>query len=465
MVEEEDDECLSPFGRTFAASTIGNICEWYDFAAFAGLADILGEKLFPPQNSAASLMEALAVFGAAFFMRPIGGAWLGYLADTVGRKQALELSIIIMVIPSFCIGLVPTYAQVGWLATFVLVALRLIQGVAVGGELVTAYTFVAEHAPSRVDGPAWTGLVLDSANCGTLLGIATVAIFRLAMSPESLRSWGWRLVFFLGLPIGALGLLLRRKIEDSPEFLKKEAENKSEHKQEKNPLKILWNDHKLDVFLVAGASSMWCGGFYATFVWMTFYYSYDIAGLEPVPQGPAINACMLGVLCLLFLPMAYTTRAVEAEKEADLNARRAMKRGQLILAISAIPIFALIGHFRNAASAVFGQFIFGIALSSFGAGLPFFLVHAFPLEVRVAGIGAAYNISQAIFAGAAPIVMTALLEQSKIFPGIALVVLALFSFAMLIVYERRETKKDKRQTSPKIELATIAGPGDDVGLC
>jgi len=500
---------LTEFGQTFAASSIGNIVEWYDFAAFAGLSDILGEKLFPPASKAASLMEALAVFGAAFFMRPLGGAIFGYLGDTVGRKRALELSIVIMVIPSFCIGLLPTYDAAGWLATMLLVFLRLVQGVAVGGELVTAYAFVAEHAPNKVDAPAWTGLVLDSANCGTLSGIATVAIFRIALTPKQLRSAGWRFVFFMGLPIGLAGLVLRKNIEDSPEFIQEmnsgaltpprpiigeqkeslsplpnavttattkktetglaavasaeegdsssfsaaaassassSASSSTRRKKqfllfptlaETNPLKLVYTVYLVETFLVAGVASMWCGGFYATFVWMTFYYSYGLAGLEPVPQGPAVNAGMLAVLCLLFVPMAYSTRATDSTKAPDVNARRALKRGQLGLMVVSLPVFAIVGHYRTPASAVFGQLLFGLCLSSFGAGLPFFMVHAFPLKVRVAAIGAAYNISQAIFAGAAPIVMTALLEKNKLLPGLFLVLLGAFSFAMLHVYEHR----------------------------
>ena len=424
-------------------------------------------------------------------MRPLGGAIFGYLGDTVGRKQALEWSIMIMVIPSFCIGLIPTYDQVGFFATLLLVALRLIQGVAVGGELVTAYTFVAEHAPNKRDAPAWTGLVLDTANCGTLSGIATVAIFRLALSEQQMRTTGWRIVFFLGLPVGLAGLRLRKHVGDSPEFLKEldkqhhkgMTEKKTEDDDDdagpvqsttseetsSNPLKLVYTTYRSEVLMIAGIASMWCGGFYATFVWMTFYYSYNIAGLRPVDQGPAINAGMLAVLCLLFIPMAYTTRATESSQLQDTAARRALKRGQLGLVVSAIPVFALIGYHRTPAAAIFGQFLFGLCLASFGAGLPFFLVHAFPLRVRVAAIGAAYNISQAIFGGGFPLIMTALLDVNLILPGVALVVLALFSFSCLSLYEycHLHHRYDNRS---ELELVTVSKSAlhhqdNDVGLC
>lgn len=447
------------FGRKFAASTIGNVLEWYDFAVFGGLAPVLGDVFFPPSNSVAELMEALAVFGAAFVMRPVGGAIFGYVGDVFGRKLALEISIVMMLVPSVAIGLLPGFSAIGGISTGLLVALRLCQGMAVGGELVTAYVFVAEQAPNRKNAPMWTGLVLDGSNCGTLLGIGVVAIVRVSLSRDELYRWGWRLCFMLGFPLGVAGVILRRGIGDEePELIAvaprasaqavsqgETTETKTDGSCEtsrKNPLVEVWKHRRLEMACVAGVCSLWCGGFYTSFVWMGIYYS-DRIGQDPIPHGYAINAAMLFVLCLLFVPCAMSTRG-----QRDLNARAAMVRGQLGLGVVSIPAFVLLTFWRTPTAAVIAQAAIAPFLASFGAGMPFFLVYAFPPNVRVVAIGLAYNVSQAIFGGMAPIAMTAAAKRHPVLPGIILVLVSLCSFLSLRALDAIATSTGHNRAAP-----------------
>lgn len=438
------------FGRKFAASSIGNILEWYDFAVFGGLADVIGEKFFPASSRVGSFLEALAVFGAAFVMRPIGGLIFGWLGDVWGRKLALELSIFVMLVPSLCIGFLPGYASIGATATGLLCILRLLQGIAVGGELVTAYVFVAEHAPSARTAPAWTGLVLDSANCGTLLGIGAVATVRALLSRKQLYRFGWRLCFWFGFPLGAAGLLLRRGIGDTPEFVG----------AKENPLWVVWATRRLEVLLVAGVSSLWCGGFYTCFVWMPFFYK------ETNVQGAFfVNAVMLVVLVVLFVPAALSTRP-ECGSKPDSNAKRALRRGQYLMFFIAVPGFLCLAHSRSAFAAVIVQFLFGCSLASFGAGMPFFLVHAFAVDVRVAAIGLAYNIAQALFGGTAPLLQTALVRIHPVLPGVVLSLLAVFSHVSLAVFDGLSPSLvPDDDGKAHVELATLTTHDDDSTLC
>ncbi|KAJ8603284.1 hypothetical protein CTAYLR_006951 [Chrysophaeum taylorii] len=434
------------FARKFTASTIGNILEWYDFAVFGGLADVLGDVFFPASTRTASLLEALAVFGAAFVMRPVGGLMFGWIGDTLGRKIALEMSIAMMLVPSVAIGLLPGYSSIGGFATAALVVLRLCQGVAVGGELVTAYVFVAEHAPSRRGAAAWTGLVLDGSNCGTLLGIGMVAVTRAVLSRRDLYRLGWRLCFCLGLPLGATGIALRRGIGNhEPELIKETG---------RNPLLEVWRTRRAEVASVAGVSALWCGGFYTSFIWMGLFYAERVSGSDPVRGAYAVNAAMLAVLCMLFVPMALTTRT----DDPRAGARRALVRGQLGMLLVSMPAFAIVSASRSTPAAIFAQLLIAPCLASFGAGMPYFLVCSFPPEIRVAAIGIAYNVSQALFGGTAPLVQTALAEVHPVLPGVALSFFALLSYLSLRALERIRNKSvnpsKKIAKLPSIELST-----------
>lgn len=356
-------------------------------------------------------------------MRPVGGAIFGWLGDTVGRKTALEISIVLMLIPSVTIALLPGFSSLGAGATALLVVLRLCQGIAVGGELVTAFVFVAEQAPSRRSAPFWTALVLGGSNCGTLLGIGVVAVVRNSMSRSALYRYGWRLCFALGLPLGLVGVVLRRGIHGAEE--PEELANASH-----NPLARVWRSKRREVVCVAGVVSLWCGGFYSAHIWMGIYFSERIGGLKPIKHGYAVNAGMLAVLCILFVPYAHHARAAPS-LPTDANARQALLRGQLGVAIVSLPAFGLLAVSRTQLAAVLAQFAFALSLASFGAGMPYFLVATFPPHIRVAAIGIAYNIAQALFGGTAPVVMTALARIHPVLPGLGLALLAIVSHASL----------------------------------
>lgn len=383
-------------------------------------------------------------------MRPIGGAIFGWLGDTVGRKTALELSIVLMLIPSVTIALLPGFSSIGGGATALLILLRLCQGIAVGGELVTAFVFVAEQAPSRQSAPFWTALVLGGSNSGTLLGIGVVAIVRNSMSRSALYRYGWRLCFALGLPLGLIGVILRRGIHG--------AEEPEELAISHNPLAGVWRSKKREVLCVAGVVSLWCGGFYSAHIWMGIYFSERIGGLKPIRHGYAINAGMLAVLCILFVPYAHHARAAP-NVPTDANARLALLRGQLGVAIVSLPAFGLLAVSRTQLAAVLAQFAFALSLASFGAGMPYFLVAAFPPHIRVAAIGIAYNIAQALIGGTAPVVMTALTRIHPVLPGLGLALLALLSHASLRALDALKST-EQHEGPVSLEFAQICKDDD-----
>ena len=199
------------FGRKFRANGIGNFLEFFDFSMVGTLSDILGVNFFPPEMSAPTrLFASLAIYGAAFVMRPFGGILLGYIGDKVDRERALEISIGSMVLASFFIGCLPTYAQWGEGATVLLLLLRLVQGLACGGEVVGSFISTLESTPKSRS--FWGGAIKATGNLGSAAGIGFVTLLRNVMSPRTLYAWGWRLPFFAGTVVGILGLYLRMRL-------------------------------------------------------------------------------------------------------------------------------------------------------------------------------------------------------------------------------------------------------------
>ena len=180
----------------------------FDFASFGALADVIGEQFFPNQDNNLQLLESLSIFGAAFVMRPLGGLFFGWIGDTVGRKRALEISIALMLFPSFLIGCLPTYHQLGWTMTVAIVILRLLQGLAAGGEIVGAFIFTIEATDNDHRG-FWGGACKASGNIGSSIGLGVVAILRSTLTNDQLHAWGWRIPFLVSMSFGIIALKLR----------------------------------------------------------------------------------------------------------------------------------------------------------------------------------------------------------------------------------------------------------------
>ncbi|HEU0154534.1 MAG TPA: MFS transporter, partial [Stellaceae bacterium] len=199
--------------RTILAGIAGNVMEWYDFSVYGYFAAVIGNQFFPAKDPTSSLLAAFGVFAAGFLMRPLGGLIFGHIGDKLGRKRALTVSVVVMAVPTFLIGLLPTYREIGLAAPLLLVLLRLIQGTSVGGEYTTSSIFLVEHAPAGRRG--FLGSFAPFGSCtGILVGSAVGAILTTVLAPGAVSAWGWRLAFIVGLAVGATGLVLRRRLAD-----------------------------------------------------------------------------------------------------------------------------------------------------------------------------------------------------------------------------------------------------------
>ncbi|HEX3158815.1 MAG TPA: MFS transporter [Gemmatimonadaceae bacterium] len=323
--------------RVIFASSLGTVFEWYDFYLYGSLAVFFGGLFFPSGNETAALLASLATFGAGFAVRPFGALFFGRLGDRVGRKYTFLVTIVLMGLSTALVGVLPTYQQAGIFAPIALVTLRLLQGLALGGEYGGAATYVAEHAPAGRRG-AHTSWIQTTATLGFFLSLAVILVTRASVGEAEFRSWGWRVPFLLSVVLLAVSTYIRLRLRESPVF----SELKAQGKTSKTPLResfARWSNLKIVLIalfgLTAGQGVVWyTGQFYALFF------------LQSTLKVPYQTAYMLIAVALLigtpfFLGFGWLSDRI--------GRKRIMLAGCLLGALTFVPIFRGITHFANPA--------------------------------------------------------------------------------------------------------------------
>jgi hypothetical protein len=254
--------------RVIFASSLGTVFEWYDFYLYATLAPFFAALFFPKGNETAALLSAFATYAAGFLVRPFGALVFGRIGDLVGRKYTFLVTIVVMGSATIAVGLLPTYESIGIAAPILLTALRLLQGLALGGEYGGAATYVAEHAPNHRRGYA-TSWIQTTATLGFFLSLLVIGVTRSVFDPPEFASWGWRIPFWFSAMLLAFSVYIRLKLNESPVFLR----IKSENRASKHPLResfLRYPNNKLVLLALLGATAgqgvVWyTGQFYALF--------------------------------------------------------------------------------------------------------------------------------------------------------------------------------------------------------
>jgi MFS family permease len=218
--------------KVIGASSLGTLIEWYDFYIFGSLASIIGAQLFPADAGASALINTLAIFAAGFIVRPFGALVFGRLGDLIGRKYTFLLTLVLMGGSTFLIGLIPSYSSIGYFAPILVLILRLVQGLALGGEYGGAATYVAEHAPKGKRG-FFTSWIQTTATLGLFLSLGIIVLSKNIIGAEAFADWGWRIPFLLSILLVGVSIYIRLKMHESPMFTKL----KTEGNISKNPLK------------------------------------------------------------------------------------------------------------------------------------------------------------------------------------------------------------------------------------
>jgi len=252
--------------KVITASSLGTMIEWYDFYIFGSLAVVLSTKFFPTDNPTAAFLSTLATFAAGFVVRPFGALFFGRLGDLIGRKYTFMVTLLIMGGATFLIGCIPSYQTIGYLAPLLVLLLRLLQGLALGGEYGGAATYVAEHAPKNQKG-YWTSWIQITATAGLFLSLLVILLTKGLLSKEAFDEWGWRVPFWISIFMVIISYVIRKNMDESPAFAKAKIEGKTSL----NPLKESFNNRlNLKFILLAlfgatmGQGVVWyTGQFYA----------------------------------------------------------------------------------------------------------------------------------------------------------------------------------------------------------
>jgi MFS transporter, MHS family, proline/betaine transporter len=378
--------------RAILAGMIGNVMEWYDFAVYGYFAGIIGQHFFPAEDHISSLLAAFGVFAAGFLMRPIGSVVFGHIGDHVGRKAALTLSVLAMAIPTLLVGLLPTYAQIGVAAPALLVILRLVQGLSVGGEYGTSIIFLVERASAGRRGFFASWSVVGQTG-GVLLGSAAGAVVTSTLGTSETAAWGWRVPFLLGITVGLTGLYLRRNLIEDPLGL-------AEHPP-RLPVVEAFRTEWRSILKIFGFTIIHSVGFYVCFVYVTTYWRQ----VDFISVSKSLDINSLTMLLLLGL---YPAAGALSDRIGRKPLLLAAEIGMLLLSW---PLFWLMHHpstpmilLGQAGFAVLIAFITGIGAAT--------MAEVVPRRVRCTAMSIGYNACSALFSGTAPMVAVYLIQRS-----------------------------------------------------
>jgi len=394
--------------RAIGAAAIGNVTEWYDFGVYAYFEPTIKEVFFADLPDAMGTIATFGLFAVAFLVRPFGGLFFGPLADRIGRNRVLATTMIMMALGTFAIGCIPSEASIGILAPILLLVARLVQGFSTGGEYGNAMTFIAEYAPDRRRGFLGSWLEFGTFT-GYLMGAIAVTIAGAALSDDQLLAWGWRIPFFVALPLGAVGVYLRTRLADTPAFvaLEKESEDREKENRAGHELKEiagLWRFMLVCMGLVLAWNV-------TNYMLTSYMPTYVTATMPDMQGGSGVSETTSQVLQIVVMVVALVTIPVLGRLSDRIGRKPIVWVGAIGLVVLSFPSILLI-RAQTGVSVFLGLLIMGLLLICFSATMPSTLPSLFPTEVRGGGLSIAFNVSVSLFAGTTSVVVGALVSAT-----------------------------------------------------
>ena len=402
------DQTPAQLRRIIIAASLGTLFEWYDFYLYGSLAVFFGGLFFPKGNDTAQLLASLATFGAGFGVRPLGAVVFGYIGDLIGRKYTFLVTMVTMGISTALVGLLPTYAGVGLVSTVLLVLLRLLQGLALGGEYGGAATYVAEHVSDEKRG-YYTSFIQTTATLGFFLSMGIIGTTRVLVGEAGFRAYGWRIPFLLSFLLLAVSLYIRLRMKESPLF----ARLKSSGRTSKNPLKesfanpLNFKYVMLALFgATAGQGVVWyTGQFYAlTFLQSALKVSWKHSYI------------MMSIALVLTTPLFLYFGKLSDR----IGRKHIMQAGWILAAVTYVPVYMAMKYFANprglpvadpneinwvmmvlllCVQMVYVCLVYGPIAA--------FLVELFPTRIRYTSMSVPYHLGNGWFGGFLPLIATA----------------------------------------------------------
>lgn len=421
------DTPLSPamVRRAVLSSTIGNGLEWFDFLIYGFFASIISQVFFPSENRLVSLILTWGTFAVSFVVRPFGGILLGMYADRAGRRKALSLLILMMALGTVILGVTPGYATIGLAAPLLIVASRLLQGLSVGGEFASATAMLVEYAPPGRK-MLYGSFQMSSQAMAVALAAGFAFLLTTALPSGDLARWGWRIPFLLGGLVGPIGFYIRRRVAESPEFVRL-----AEHMppRERSHLRMLLARHPASVFCGIGAIVY---GTASVYLWNIYLPGYAKQTLHLVSAVPLLAAAVGGAINVFL--------CIGVGRLADrVGGWRVFLPAVALSGGAAIPLFSFVLAQPTRLHLFAAQLIASLLQAFIAAPIPALLAGLFPTAVRSTGMALSYNASVAIFGGMAPLTVTWLtgLTGSRMIPAYYLAAAAVVSIAMVLTFRER----------------------------
>ncbi|RXS77624.1 MFS transporter [Streptomyces sp. TM32] len=407
--------------RAVLAATAGNTLEWYDLTTYGFFAVSISKAFFPTGDATVSLMLAFGTFGISYLIRPLGALVLGPYADRAGRKAGLLLTIRLMMVGTFLIAVMPTYASIGIAAPVMILLARLLQGFSAGGEFGSATAFLSEQSSDRRGYMAsWQ---FASQGLATLLAATFGTVLSTNLSPAQLDSWGWRIPFLVGLLIGPVGYVIRRQLPETSEF----AETVDAGEATTTPIRQVLARQKLPVLLMVGAMVMSTAVTYVIVYMPT--YAEKVLGL-PSSAG-YVGAAVAGVVLTTVTPVIGHLSDRIGRTTIMLIAGTAM-------VLSICPLFLLLSGSRSLLVMGVVMGLLGLLKACYFGALPALMSEAFPTATRSTGLSLSYNIGVLPFGGFAPAIITWLIARTgnQLSPGFYIMAAGVLSIAALLAARR-----------------------------
>ncbi|MDR6714543.1 MFS family permease [Pseudomonas hunanensis] len=418
--------------RTLGLAALGGALEIYDFIIFVFFALTLSQLFFPPEMPEwLRLLQSFGIFVTGYLARPLGGILMAHFADHLGRKRVFSLSILMMALPCLLIGVMPTYADIGYAAPLILLALRILQGAAVGGEVPSAWTFVAEHAPHGRRGYA-LGFLQAGLTFGYLLGALTATLLAQVFSPQEILDYAWRYPFLLGGVFGVIGVWLRRWLSETPVFL---ALRERREQPVDFPLRRVLSEHRRALVPAALLTCVLTSAVVVLVV-ITPTVMQQRFGIA------AGHTFALSSVGIVFLNIGCVLAGLLVDR---VGAWRALKLYSLLLPVGIGALYAsLVGQW----SLIWPAYaLAGLCCGVVGV-VPSVMVGLFPAEIRVSGISFTYNVAYALWASTTPLALIALMPWSPwVCVGFCLI-MGMVGLLTALYFKGRETLAYAAQPLP-----------------
>ena len=405
--------------RITVSASIGGALEMYDFVIYVFLAPIIAALFFPQDDTRTAMLMTFGIFAVGYFARPVGGILFGHLTDRVGRKQGLIWTVLTMAVPIFLIGCLPSYQDIGITAPILLLVLRILQGLSVGGEFPSASVFLAEHAPAAKRGfiSSW---LYCGINLGLLLGSVVAAILAVSMSTEQQLSFGWRLPFLLGGALAVVGYYIRRHLDETPHFVAL----KRQGKLNTLPVISLLRDSGWRCLNSIGTVCLMAVVIGTVFLYMPHYLHVRI-GLS---MSEALWLNSLSVLVFACLIPVF------GKLVDHMGAKRTMLMGAWLFLLFSWPLYMVVSSGLTDGRLYWGLFFLSALGAMVVAPVVAMLTEIFPTACRTSGVALSYNVSFGVFNGIAPLALVWLGSYivSAPYPAVYLMLGAVVTIVTLI---------------------------------